>query len=137
MAQRSGKLGPAQLALIAAATLPACRSTVATQGVHGTTATWSPPTLSANLDDPIRATDVAAAAEVTLRRLGYTVSERTATGDRATVVGLAPGGTRFDRIVVHAEPDVRDTRIEISTRLRPDEDRARVLLDEILVALGR
>lgn len=110
---------------------------MATHGVHGTTATWSAPTLSANIDDPIRATDVAAAADVTLRRLGYTISERTATDDRATVVGLAPGGTRFDRIVVHAEPDVRDIRIEISTRLRPDEDRARVLLDEILVALGR
>ena len=114
-----------------------CRSTVAKQGYHGVRATWSPPVLSATLDDPIRATDIAAAAEVSLRRMGYTISERIATDDRATVVGLAPGGSRLDRIVVKAEPDVRDIRVEIITRARPDEDRARILLDEMLVLLGQ
>ncbi|MGP1272238.1 MAG: hypothetical protein ACTS22_02790 [Phycisphaerales bacterium] len=109
---------------------------MAVQGYHGVRATWSPPVLSATLDDPVRATDIAAAAEVALRRMGYSISERVATDDRSTVVGLAPGGTRLDRIVVKAEPDVRDTRIEVITRARPDEDRARTVLDEILLLLG-
>lgn len=114
-----------------------CRSTVARQGYHGVRAVWSPPVLSATLDEPIRATDVAAAGEVALRRMGYSISERVATDDRSTVVGLAPGGTRFDRIVIKAEPDVRDTRVEVITRARSDEDRARTVLDEMLVLLGQ
>lgn len=114
-----------------------CRSTVATQGYHGVRATWSPPVLSATLEDPVRATDVAAAAEVALRRMGYVITERHASMDRATVTALTPGGTRADRIVVKAEPDVRDIRVEIITRARPDEDRARVVLDEMLVLLGQ
>ncbi|MEL7483459.1 MAG: hypothetical protein AAFN41_03800 [Planctomycetota bacterium] len=123
--------------VIAALLAVGCRSTVATQGYHGVRATWSPPVLSATLDDPIRATDVAAAAEVALRRMGYTITERHSSMDRGTVTALAPGGTRADRIVVKAEPDVRDMRVEIITRARPDEDRARVILDEMLVLLGQ
>ncbi|MEO0632361.1 MAG: hypothetical protein AAFY46_16785 [Planctomycetota bacterium] len=110
---------------------------MATQGYHGVRATWSPPVLSATLDDPIRATDIAAAAEVALRRMGYTITERHSSMDRGTVTALTPGGTRADRIVVKAEPDVRDIRVEIITRARPDEDRARVVLDEMLVLLGQ
>lgn len=84
----------------------------------------------------MRATDVAAAAELALRRMGYTIDERHATDDRSTVTALTPGGSRADRIVVKAEPDVRDVRVEIITRARPDEDRARTILDEMLVLLG-
>lgn len=134
MARRTTTIG---LALLTALAATGCQSTVATQGYHGVRATWSPPVLHANLEDPIRATDIAAAAEVALRRMGYTISERHATDDRATVTALTPGGSSIDRIVVKAEPDVRDTRIEIITRTRPDEDRARVILDEILVLLGQ
>lgn len=134
MARRTTILG---LTLLTALAATGCRSTVARQGYHGVTATWSPPVLSATLDEPIRATDVAAAAEVALRRMGYTISERHASTDRATVTGLTPGGTSIDRIVVKAEPDVRDIRIEVITRTRPDEDRARVVLDEMLVLLGQ
>lgn len=123
--------------VVAALFAVGCRSTVATQGYHGVRATWTPPVLSATLDDPIRATDVAAAAEVALRRMGYTISERHASMDRATVTGLTPGGTSVDRIVVKAEPDARDIRVEVITRTRPDEDRARVVLDEMLVLLGQ
>ncbi len=133
MAGRLVILGLALAAFLAAG----CRSTVARQGVHGVSAAWSPPVLSATLEDPVRAPDVAAAAEIALRRMGYTISERHASDDRATVTALAPGGTRVDRIVVKAEPDVRDTRVEIITRARPDEDRARIVLDEMLVLLGQ
>ncbi|MEM8758155.1 MAG: hypothetical protein AAGF47_10300 [Planctomycetota bacterium] len=143
MARRLRHPGPVfslSIAIAASAALIAapagCTRTVAEHGFHGTRATWSPPVLSANLPEPVRATDVAAASDVVLRRLGYTITERHASDDRSTVVGLAPGGSRLDRIVVKAEPDVRETRIEIITRARPDEDRARVALDEILVVLG-
>ncbi|MEM1071785.1 MAG: hypothetical protein AAGB48_13030 [Planctomycetota bacterium] len=114
-----------------------CQRTIARQGVHGVRADWEAPTLTARLEDPIRATDVAAAGEVALRRMGYAISERVASEDRSIVVGLAPGGSRFDRIVIRAEPVVRDTRVEITTRIRPDEDRARIVFDEMLVLLGR
>jgi hypothetical protein len=114
-----------------------CQRTVAPQGQRGASAYWSAPTLSAVIDDTISAQDVAAAAEAALLGLGYSIAERSATGERATVTGLAPGGTRFDRVVVRAEPQVRQTRILVTTRLTASEDRARIVLDEILVYLGR
>jgi len=113
-----------------------CARTTATQGRHDLRADWTPPSLEARLPEPYRAADVAAAADQALTRMGYSVTERTESEDRAIVVGAPAHAGPADRVVVRAIPSGRRVLVRISTRPLPDEDRARIVLDEMLVLLG-
>ena len=94
------------------------------------------PSLEAKLPPTYRASDIAAAAEGALVRMGYTITERTDTEDRAIVVGEPAQSGPLDKIIVRASPSGRQFVIRITTRPVGDEDRARITLDEILVLLG-
>lgn len=123
------------LILIALA-ISGCARTTATQGYHNIRADWSFGTLDAKLPAGYRAGDVSAAAESALARMGYTVTSRTETEERATIEARQAGSSVFEKIIVRATPDARRVRVRITTRPVGDEDRARILLDEMLVLLG-
>lgn len=122
--------------LVCLALLPGCSRTTATQGRHDISANWWSPSLEARLPEPYRAADIAAASETALVRMGYTITERLESDDRAIVTGAPPGAGPMDRVVVRAIPSGRRTMVRISTRPLGDEDRARIIMDELLVLLG-
>ncbi len=122
--------------LMCLAALTACSPTTATQGRHGVRAEWWSPSLEAKLPQPYRASDVAAAAEGALVRMGYTINERTDSDDRAIVVGSLAQSGPLDKVVVRAIPSGRRVLVRITTRPLGDEDRARIVMDELLVLLG-
>ena len=114
----------------------ACSPTTATQGYHDIRANWWSPTLEAKLPAGYRAADIAAAAEGALVRMGYTVTERTESEDRAIIVGEPAQSGPLDKIVIRGVPSGRQFIVKITTRPLGDEDRARITLDEMLVLLG-
>lgn len=122
--------------IVIALALAGCARTTATQGYHDIRADWSFGTLEAKLPAGYRAGDVAAAAESALTRMGYTITDRAESEQRATIEARQSGSTVFDKIVVRATPDGRRVRVKISVRPMGDEDSARIILDEMLVLLG-
>ncbi|MFI4872885.1 MAG: hypothetical protein ACIARQ_13800 [Phycisphaerales bacterium JB061] len=114
----------------------ACTPTTATQGYHDIRANWWSPSLEAELPMGYRAADIAAAAEGALVRMGYTITERTETEDRAIVVGEPAQAGPVDKIIVRASASGRRFVVRITTRPVGNEDRARITLDEMLVLLG-
>lgn len=114
----------------------ACSPTTATQGYHNIRANWWSPSLEAKLPAGYRAADIAAAAEGALVRMGYTINERTDSEDHAMIAAAPPQADRLDKVVVRAVPSGRQFVVRISTRPFGDEDRARIVLDEMLVLLG-
>ena len=122
--------------LLCLALIAGCSRTTATQGYHGVRADWSISSLEAKLPEPYRASDVAAAAEGALVRMGYTINERTDSEDHAMVVASPAQAGPLEKVVVRAIPSGRRVIVRISTRPLGDEDRARIVLDEILVLLG-
>jgi len=124
------------MALLLALLGGGCTPTTATQGYHDIRANWWSPSLEAKLPPTYRASDIAAAAEGALVRMGYTITERTDTEDRAIVVGEPAQSGPLDKIIVRASPSGRRFVVRITTRPVGDEDRARITLDEILVLLG-
>jgi hypothetical protein len=113
-----------------------CSRTTATQGYHDIRADWSFGTLDARLPVGYRASDVAAAAEIALVRMGFSISDRSESDDRARIEARHAGSNIFEKVIVQATPDGRRVRIRITTRPIGDEDRARIVLDEMLVLLG-
>ncbi len=113
-----------------------CARTTATQGYHDIRADWSFGTLDAKLPAGYRASDVASAAEIALVRMGFSISDRSESDDRARIEARHAGSSVFEKVVVRATPDGRRVRIRITTRPIGDEDRARIVLDEMLVLLG-
>ena len=113
-----------------------CARTVAVQGYHDVWAWWSSPSLEAKLPAGYRASDVASASDVALRRMGYTITERRETDGRSLLTARPPGSGVWDRVVVQAKPAGRRIRVIVTTRPLGDEDRARLVLDEMLVLLG-
>ncbi|RNC82074.1 MAG: DUF3568 family protein [Phycisphaera sp.] len=122
--------------IVIALTVTGCVRTTATQGYHDIRANWSFGTLEAKLPEGYRAGDVAAAAESALTRMGYTVTDRAESEQRATLEARQSGSAVFEKVVVRATPDGRRVRLKISVRPMGDEDSARILLDEMLVLLG-
>lgn len=122
--------------LVCLALLPGCSRTTATQGRHDIRADWWSPSLEAYLPETYRAADVAAAADSALVRMGYTVTDRTESDDRAIVTASPPGAGPLDKVVVRAIPSGRRVLVRVSTRPLGDEDRARIVMDEMLVLLG-
>lgn len=68
--------------------------------------------------------------------MGYTITERTETEDRAIVVGEPAQAGPVDKIIVRASASGRRFVVRITTRPVGNEDRARITLDEMLVLLG-
>ena len=114
----------------------ACSPTTATQGYHDIRANWWSPSLEATLPQPYRASDIAAAAEGALVRMGYTITERTESEDRAIIVAEPAQSGPLNKIVVRGIPSGRQFVVRITIRPLGDEDRARIVLDEMLVLLG-
>lgn len=113
-----------------------CARTTATQGYHDIRADWSFGTLDAELPRGYRAADVAAAAEIALVRMGFSITDRSDSDDRAHIEARNSGSSVFEKVVIRATPDGRKVRVRITTRPIGDEDRARIVLDEMLVLLG-
>ena len=130
------RIGPTILVAALCLCGSGCGRTVAVQGYHDVRAWWSSPSLESKLPAGYRASDVASASEIALRRMGYTITERSETDDQAIVTARPPNSGMLDRVVVRARPTGRRIRVIVTTRPLGNEDRARLVLDEMLVLLG-
>lgn len=133
----AGRLIIPVLAIVAIALISTgCARTTATQGQRDIRADWSFGTLTSTLPRGYAVVDVMASAEAALIRMGYSITERHDTDDKALLEARASGSGRFEKVVIEAELEGRRTRVEVTTRPSGDEDRARAILDEMLVLLG-
>lgn len=117
------------------------------RGTRDVLASYTGSTLKARLEPVYAVLTVRAAAEQALRSRGYTITESSASADRARVVGRAAGSGRglvtilgtvgVEQVVV--EVVVASNATELRVRFEPwgDEARSRTVMDAVLTRLGR
>ncbi|MBX3387107.1 MAG: hypothetical protein KF768_11095 [Phycisphaeraceae bacterium] len=115
-----------------------CQSTGGHQGtsrdIH---ASYSFGTLTCDLGADVRVEEVASAGEEALRLRGYSVSSRTVTSDKARLEGRSAGDGWLEKAVVESWPTARGVRIRIKIEPWGDDTASRLILDDMLVMLGR
>ncbi len=110
---------------------------------HGTVwATYSGPTLSAELGVDVRVPAVLAAAESALVQRGYSVVSRRGTEDSGRIEALPPGVGRagkpgvWEKVWIAARVTSRGTQVKVTAEPWGDEAISRAILDDLLYRLG-
>ncbi|MFN7021549.1 MAG: hypothetical protein ACK4WH_09515 [Phycisphaerales bacterium] len=116
-------------------------------GARDVLAKYSGSTLKARLEPVYSVLTVRAAAEQALRSRGYTITESSASSDRARVVGRAAGsgpglvtivGTvGVEQVVVEAAAISNATELRVRFEPWGDEAQSRTVMDAVLTRLGR
>ena len=105
-------------------------------------ATYSGPTLSAELGVDVRVPAVLAAAEAALVQRGYSVVSRRGTEDSGRIEALPPGAGRsgrpgvWEKVWVSARVTSRGTQVKVKFEPWGDEAISRAILDDLLYRLG-
>jgi hypothetical protein len=128
----------ASLALVIGlfATLPACESTTSTVGQSETQAVYSMGSLQVELPPRFDVLTVTAAAEVTLRERGYTITHKSANADRAAFYGRAATVGAIPQADVVVSQTAGGTGLSLKVGVFGDEVASRVLMEAILAKLG-
>lgn len=119
------------------AALAGCRAQPAPVGASGTPAIYEWGVLHAELPVNLDVLTVSAAAEVTLRERGYSITHRAGLADRAELLGSPGGGYSIPDVLVVVSNAAQGTGLAVKVMPLGDEVYARVLMESILNKLGR
>lgn len=121
---------------VAILALGACSPSLRAQGASAISASYSYPSLEADLPDQSRVPAVIAAADSVLRARGYSITKSASTEDAGVVRSLPPRSSDYPVVEVGAKRTTSGTRVTISVTPFGDEDLSRSVLDSILTRLG-
>ncbi|MFN0011381.1 MAG: hypothetical protein ACKVS8_07025 [Phycisphaerales bacterium] len=128
---------PHTLALVlAAAVLAACSGPQSEVGRTGIMASSSLGTLEATLPPSIPVLTISAAAERALRARGFTITEKTASEDRAHIEAQQRSPGVLESVSVWVSTLAAGPGLRVRVEPLGDEARSRVVMEGILTELG-
>ena len=123
--------------LAVVASLPGCQEPrTAAQGESGVSATYVGRSLSADLAMEARVPAILSAADIALRRRGWSIEERSETEDRGRIIARAPRSSDLEKMRVEARVIGSGARVTLVCEPFGDEVVSRAVLDEVLRNLG-